>query len=123
MEFRSLCALSSALDLVGDKWSLLVLRGLFVGFTRYRDFLATPEKIATNVLSDRLKKLECYGLISRKMSGSREISYRLTAAGADLLPTLQALATWSHSHLPDRWEPPDWFLKARPEHFYPEAEV
>jgi len=116
--FRSGCALSSALDLVGDKWSLVILRGLFVGWTRYREFLAGPENIATNILADRLKRLESQGLISRH-NGPGGPSYRLTRTGADLLPTMQALALWGHAHIADRWAPPDWFLKARPEDFYP----
>lgn len=113
-KFRSGCALSSALEVVGDKWSLLILRGLFVGWTRYREFLTSPEKISTNILADRLKRLEAVGLISRRAGG-----YRLTRAGADLLPTMQALALWGHANLPDRWAPPEWFLRARPEDFYP----
>jgi DNA-binding HxlR family transcriptional regulator len=118
--FRSGCALSSALDLVGDKWSLVVLRGLFVGWTRYREFLAAPERISTNILANRLRRLEAQGLIARLPgSGRGGTSYRLTRMGADLLPALQALAIWGHANLRDRWAPPDWFLTARPEDFYP----
>lgn len=120
-KFRSGCALSSALDLIGDKWSLLILRGLFVGWSRYGEFLAGPEKISTNILADRLKRLEAHGLVSRQ-SGPGGPSYRLTRAGADLLPTMQALAIWGHAHLHDRWTPPEWFLRARPEDFYPPEE-
>ena len=116
--FRSGCALSSVLDLVGDKWSLLVLRGLFVGWTRYGEFLAAPEGISTNILADRLKRLEAQGLISRRDGGTAP-SYHLTRMGADLLPAMQALAVWGHANLPDRWAPPDWFLRAKPEDFYP----
>ena len=116
--FRSGCALSSVLDLVGDKWSLLILRGLFVGWSRYREFLAAPERISTNILADRLKRLEAQGLISRRDGGTAP-SYHLTRMGADLLPAMQALAVWGHANLPDRWAPPDWFLRAKPEDFYP----
>ena len=122
-KYRSGCALSSALDLIGDKWSLLILRGLFVGWTRYREFLAAPEGISTNILADRLKRLEAQSLITRHSDrGSAAPSYRLTRVGADLLPTLQALALWSHANLPERWAPPEWFLRARPEDFYPQEE-
>jgi DNA-binding HxlR family transcriptional regulator len=121
-EFRSGCALSSALDLVGDKWSLLILRGLFVGWSRYREFLAAPEGISTNILADRLKRLEAHGLITRESGSAGGPSYRLTRAGADLLPTMQALALWGHANLPERWAPPDWFLGAKPGDFYPSDE-
>ena len=122
-DFRSGCALSSALDLVGDKWSLVILRGLFVGWTRYREFLAAPERISTNILADRLKRLQACGLITRRSTaGAGGASYRLTRAGADLLPTMQALAVWGHANLPGRWPPPEWFLHAKPEDYYPAEE-
>ena len=120
--FRSGCALSSALDLIGDKWSLLILRGLFVGWTRYREFLAAPEGISTNILADRLKRLETHGLITRDSEqGAGGPTYRLTRRGADLLPAMQALALWGYANLPERWAPPDWFLRARPEDYYPDG--
>lgn len=119
--FRSGCPLASALDIVGDRWSLLILRGLFVGFTRYGDFLAGPEKISTNILADRLKTLECAGLIERLTDEENPRGrYRLTRKGADLLPAMQALAAWGFANLPDRWDPPDWFMKAAPSDYYPD---
>lgn len=118
--FRSGCPLASALDIVGDRWSLLILRGLFVGFSRYGDFLAGPEKISTNILADRLKTLECAGLIERLTDqGNPRGRYVLTRKGADLLPAMQALASWGFEHLPDRWDPPDWFMRAKPSDYYP----
>jgi DNA-binding HxlR family transcriptional regulator len=120
--FRSGCPLASALDIVGDRWSLLILRGLFVGFSRYGDFLAGPEKISTNILADRLKTLECAELIERLTDeGNPRGRYRLTRKGADLLPAMQALASWGFEHLPDRWTSPDWFMKAKPSDYYPEG--
>ena len=118
--FRSGCALSSVLDVVGDKWSLLILRGLFVGWSRYREFLAGPEGISTNILADRLKRLEAQGLITRQPDEATGApTYRLTRMGADLLPAMQALAIWGHANLPERWAPPEWFLRAKPEDYYP----
>ena len=119
--YRSGCAVASALDIVGDKWSLIIVRGFFVGNSRYGDFLKAPEAISTNILADRLKLLECAGVIERfdDGSGSAHSRYRLTRKGADLLPVLQALARWGSHHIPDRWEPPSWFLKAKPKDFYP----
>ena len=118
-KFRSGCALSSALDLIGDKWSLLILRGLFVGWSRYGEFLAAPENISTNILANRLKRLEAQSLISRDSSTAGGPIYRLTRPGADLLPTMQALAIWGHANIRDRWAPPDWFLSAKAMDFYP----
>ena len=119
-KYRSGCALSSALDLIGDKWSLLILRGLFVGWTRYKQFLDGPERISTNILADRLRRLEACGLITRNPgSGSEGPSYRLTRLGADVLPAMQALAIWGYANIGDRWTPPDWFLRAKPEDFHP----
>ena len=121
--FRSPCAVASALDLIGDRWSLLVVRGLFVGHSRYGDFLKDPESISTNILADRLRQLECAELIERAPGPGRadHPRYRLTRKGADLLPVLQALAVWGSDHIPDRWQPPDWFLAAKPSDYYPDA--
>ena len=80
---RSVCPVACALDVIGDRWTLLILRDLFVGKTHYREFLASPEGIATNILASRLDELAANGLIratpSREREGSR--SYRLTARG------------------------------------------
>lgn len=116
--YRSGCPLASSLDIVGDKWSLIVLRGFFTGNARYGDFLKAPEPIATNILASRLKSLECAGLIER-MDETPRAHYRLTRKGADLLPVLQELARWGFEHLPDRWRVPASFMKAKPRDFYP----
>ena len=107
-QFRSECPVASAMDLFGDKWTLVVLRTIFAGRHRFGELLEAPERIATNILSDRLERLE---------------AYHLTERGADLLPVLQALAAWSGKHLPDRWEPPPWFSAGKPADFYPAARV
>jgi DNA-binding HxlR family transcriptional regulator len=80
-----------------------------------------PEAISTNILADRPKLLECVCVIERfdDRSGSAHSRYRLTRKGADLLPVLQTLAWWGSHHIPDRWDPPPWFLKAKPKDFYP----
>jgi DNA-binding HxlR family transcriptional regulator len=123
IEHRSGCPLASALDLVGDKWSLIIVRGMFVGHTRYNDFLNGPEKISTNILAQRLRHLECTGLIERLQGDAASVSgrYRLTRRGADLLPILQAMAKWGYENIDDRWRPPKWFLRARPADFYPKT--
>ena len=117
-DYRSKCPVASALDLLGDKWSLLVVRGLFTGAARYGDFLKADEGIATNILQDRLESLECAGVLERT-DAEGVTRFRLTRKGADLLPVLQALARWGFEHLAGRWQPPDWFMKAKPRDFYP----
>jgi DNA-binding HxlR family transcriptional regulator len=121
-QFRSPCPVASALDLVGDKWSLVVLRTIFAGRRRYGELAGMAEKISTNILADRLERLESYGLISKAAYQDNPVrfEYSLTRRGADLLPVLQELARWSRRHIEDRWELPGWFSDAKPEQFYPE---
>ena len=119
--YRSPCPIASALDILGDRWTLVVLRTLVMGRRRYGEILAIPERISTNILADRLDLLEREGLIMRTLYQQHppRSEYRLTCKGADLLPVLQALAVWGGTHIADRWVPPDAFWKARPEHYYP----
>lgn len=98
---RSLCPIALALDLLGDAWSLLVVRDLmFKGISSYSGFMAAGEGIATNVLSDRLLKLEEAGIIAkqRDVADGRRFVYRLTAKGADLAPVLVSMVLWSAKH-------------------------
>jgi DNA-binding HxlR family transcriptional regulator len=120
-EFRSPCPVASALDIVGDKWSLVILRTIFAGRHRYGELADIPERISTNILADRLEKLERYGLISKAAYQENPVRYRydLTQRGADLLPVLQELARWGRRHIEDRWELPGWFADATAEQFYP----
>ncbi len=113
--------MASALDVLGDKWSLLIVRGLFAGRRRYGDFLKDPEGIATNILAGRLRLLETEGMLEkfRGEPGGSATQYRLTRKGADLLPALQALARWGFVHIEGRWQPPQWFMKGKPRDFYP----
>ena len=64
---RSVCPIASTLDLVGDKWSLLIVRDLLIGKSRYGEFLKSPEGITTNILADRLRRMERTGLIERDL--------------------------------------------------------
>ena len=99
---RSSCPVASALDLLGDRWTLLIVRDLFRGFTRYSEFLAGPEGIPTNILADRLVRLEGAGIVERKPYQQNPLrhAYTLTARGADLKPVLAAHAAWAIKHLP-----------------------
>jgi DNA-binding HxlR family transcriptional regulator len=101
IEFRSDCPISTALDIFGDKWSLLVVRDLlFKGKSTYGEFLASEEKIATNILADRLLQLEAGGLVTRKAhpESKLKVLYRPTSKALDLIPTLVELIAWSEKH-------------------------
>jgi DNA-binding HxlR family transcriptional regulator len=121
-QFRSPCPVASALDLVGDKWSLVVLRTIFAGRHRYNELADITEKISTNILADRLARLEAYGLITKRayQHNPQRFEYHLTRRGADFLPILQQLALWAREHIPDRWSLPDWFAEGKAAQFYPD---
>ena len=98
---RSVCPISCALDIVGDKWTLLVLRDIIYKRKRsFREFLASPEKIASNILTDRLKKLEACKIVIRRQDpdSKRRILYSLTEKGMDLIPTTLELLRWGAKH-------------------------
>ena len=99
---RSDCAIACALDVIGDKWTLLIIRDLFLGRSRYGEFLNAGEGIPTNVLAHRLRRLEEAGLVERRLAPrprSRH-AYRLTRTGRRLGPVLLALRKWSRSQIP-----------------------
>lgn len=94
---RSACPISYFLDFLGDKWTLLIVRDLmFMGKRRYGEFLASPEGIATNILADRLARLEAGGIIKKTNDpdGGSKGSYALTKKGLDLIPAMVELAAW-----------------------------
>ena len=100
---RSRCPIAGALDLVGDRWTLLVMRDLlFYDKRRFADFLASPEGIATNILAERLERLERCGLIERRRYRERppREEYHPTARGRDLAPVLRELIRWGQRHVP-----------------------
>lgn len=114
---RSLCPLSKALELIGDKWSLVIVRDMCLGKKRYGDFQQSPEGIPTNILADRLKKLEEHGIIGKRSYQQKPVRYEyfLTPKGADLLPVMQQLIIWMKKYDPDCWTPPEGFYDATPE--------
>jgi DNA-binding HxlR family transcriptional regulator len=97
---RSTCPVACALDLVGDRWSLLVIRDLLTGSKRYSELLASAEHIPTNILATRLKRLERAGLLERVPYSDHppRFAYRLTAQGRGLGPAIDALSTWGLAH-------------------------
>lgn len=101
VDFRSQCPISTALDIFGDKWSLLILRDLiFNNKNTYGEFLDTDEKISTNILADRLVTLEAGGIISKHdhPESKLKILYKLTEKGIDLIPVLVEIIVWSEKY-------------------------
>lgn len=101
-EFRSTCPIACTLDLVGDRWTLLILRDMFLGKSRYDEFLASPERISTNILADRLRRLEAAGLLCKRPYGQhrKRMCYELTERGRSLGPVLQAIVRWGLENIP-----------------------
>jgi len=99
---RSPCAIACTLDLVGDKWSLLVVRDLLGGNLTYGELQNSPEGIPTNILADRLKRLEEAGLIAKSAYHEHPVRYvyGLTEKGKALRDVLQAVVQWGKKHLP-----------------------
>ena len=98
---RSGCPVSISLELLGDRWSLLIIRDLMIrGFRTFRDFEQSGEGISTNILADRLEKLGATGIITAEVEESdrRRVNYRLTEKGIDLAPVLLELVIWGASH-------------------------
>ncbi len=99
---RSPCPVSCALDLLGDRWTLLIIRDLVQGRSRFKDFTGSPEGIPTNILSDRLERLLSAEILKKipASDGSKRMAYALTAKGRALGPVLRTLRDWGL-----RWEP------------------
>lgn len=93
---RSHCPVACTLDLLGDKWTLLIVRDMLCGKSRYQDFLRSPEGIATNILADRLERLVRTGIARADDSDARvgANDYRLTEKGESLRPMLTAIRDW-----------------------------
>jgi len=98
---RSGCPVSISLEMIGDRWSLLIIRDLMVrGYRTFKDFQGSSERIASNILTDRLRKLEAAGIVSAEVekTDARRINYRLTEKGIDLAPVLLDLLIWAARH-------------------------
>jgi DNA-binding HxlR family transcriptional regulator len=99
---RSACAVANSLDIVGDKWSLLVVRDLLYGKRTYGELANSPERIPTNILADRLKRLEAAGIIVSTPYQERptRYAYTLTPKGSGLGDVLLAFVRWGKQHIP-----------------------
>ena len=98
---RSTCPISTALEIVGDRWTLLVVRDLmFAGKRRFREFLQSEEAISSNVLADRLNALLENGLVTRQddPTHAQKAIYSLTDKGLDLLPVIVAMSAWTQKY-------------------------
>jgi DNA-binding HxlR family transcriptional regulator len=99
---RSACAIANSLDILGDKWSLLVVRDLLHGKHTYGELALSPERIPTNILADRLKRLESAGILTSTAYQQRPVrySYALTSKGSALGEVLLAFVRWGKQHIP-----------------------
>ena len=98
---RSGCPLNASVEMLGDRWSLLILRDMMLrGFKTYKEFLSSYEGIATNILADRLQRLEKYGIIETESDATdgRKVIYVLTKKGVDLAPVMAEMVLWAAAH-------------------------
>jgi DNA-binding HxlR family transcriptional regulator len=99
---RSPCPIACTLDLLGDKWTLLVVRDLLLGQHTYKSLQMSPERIPSNILADRLKRLEREGIVRKELYQERppRYEYHLTEKGQRLGPVLHAMLTWGSTYVP-----------------------
>ena len=99
---RSACPITNVLDILGDKWTLLVIRDLVLGKRRYQEFMSSPEQMASNILADRLKRLEAAGLVTKRtyQKNPARYEYILTKKGKGLETVLEAIIVWGQQHYP-----------------------
>jgi DNA-binding HxlR family transcriptional regulator len=101
IHYRTDCPISTTLDILGDKWSLLIIRDMiFKGKNTYGDFLSAEEKIATNILADRLATLETGDIIEKQVhpDSKAKVLYSITQKGIDLVPALVEIIIWSEQY-------------------------
>lgn len=100
-QWRSGCPLNASVEILGDRWSLLIIRDMMLrGFQTYKEFLGSYERIATNILADRLRNLEAHRVIRSQTDpgDGRKLIYRLTRKGIDLAPVLTEMVLWAGGH-------------------------
>lgn len=105
---RSVCPIACTLDLIGDRWTLLIIRDmLFFKKQRFEEFLESQEGISTNILSQRLKQLEELGLVEKYpySTHSRRMRYTLTETGQSLKPVLKSIIVWGLRNIPNTQVP------------------
>ena len=99
---RSTCPVAVWLDILGDKWTLLIVRDIFLGARRYSDFEQSPEAYPTNILADRLKRLVEHEIVEKTAYSERprRFEYRLTIRGKKLKPVLKCVMKWGNEFYP-----------------------
>ena len=104
---RSACPVACALDVVGDRWTLLVVRDLLRGKKRFGEFAESSERIPTNILAERLKRLVRAGLVEAAPYSAHppRFEYTLTRSGRELEPVLSTVAAWGHARFPNTRPP------------------
>ncbi len=114
-DLRSACPIATTLDIVGDRWTLVILRDMIGGKSRFSEFLESPERITTNVLTDRLALMQAAGLVSKEpyQLRPRRFRYVLTEKGDALLPVLQEMCRWANRFMPETWTAPESFMARR----------
>ena len=110
---RSGCPIATTLDIVGDRWTLVILRDMLIGKKRFSQFLESPERITTSVLADRLALMEAAGLVTKTPYQLRPKRYEYvpTKKGLGLLPMLQEMCRWANRFMPETWTPPPSFTR------------
>ena len=112
---RSPCPIANILDVLGDKWTLLVVRDvMLLGRHRFGELAGSREAIPTNILTDRLRRLEQWGILEKRPYQQRPTrhEYRLTKKGRELFPVIREMAIWSSRHMPGAAKMPPGFLEA-----------
>lgn len=114
-EPRSGCPIAGTLDIVGDRWTLVILRDMVNGKKRFSEFLDSPEKITTNVLTDRLERMAAAGLAKKVPYRLRpkRYEYVLTKKGVALLPVVQEMCRWANRFIPGTWIAPTSFMNRK----------
>jgi DNA-binding HxlR family transcriptional regulator len=98
---RSGCPLNASVEMLGDRWSLLIIRDMMLlGYRTFKEFLNSHERIATNILADRLQRLDNFGIIASAAdpSDGRKLIYTLTPKGLGLAPVLTEMVLWAAAH-------------------------
>ncbi|MBI1279663.1 MAG: transcriptional regulator [Anaerolineaceae bacterium] len=116
---RSDCPINFSLETFGDMWSLLIIRDIvYFGKKTYGEFLNSDEKIATNILADRLANMEEKSILVKKPhpKDKRKEVYELTEKGLDLIPILLEMAAWGAKHDPQTGAPPEWIAMVKADH-------
>lgn len=100
---RSPCPIACSLDLIGDKWTLLIVRDLYFGRSRFKELCSSPETPPTNILTERLNRLLDAGMVKQVAAsdGTRHKAYELTDKGLSLMPVLEQLRDWGLKWLPN----------------------